>query len=485
MKKKCFLVIGFGVLMIFALNFSISGDYVSKEAYLMGIPSSSSQIIVDDLDVEGSWSKNTAAGITHFWGYVGEGHVGYRLTDASGSNYGSLERTFDSFTSGVMSFDLNITTMPSSQDGIELRIHEDSASNKGVCIHIWSDTLYNYVGSSYLPFGSYGDLNTWYHFDISFETGAGAFDGLSADTFNVYIDSVLVGSDLDFQSSRSYLNHPNFGIGGSPTGEFSIDNYVLSDNWVNNDEQYMGSFLFGGEPVDSDFNLTANYTASYSALSEDYNSRVLKNDTCIGNYSLCTDCRDSTHMNSTWRDEHKSIDDMVPFVTNMTSVDSTDINLLIIDDVLIINGSYIWLAVSSWDRTYVGDWGYDMLRLDSILLRVLDGSLSVVSTSSIIYREGSTKTKFKTRSYEWVYNLGGMVFEWLSKYGLYALGGLVGTIGAQQYVKRKLTDGVIRTRKEISRTRLWRKPKSSLDRIRSSISRSSIKSYIEKFVGGK
>jgi hypothetical protein len=168
-------------------------------------------------------------------GYITANRDGHEkvlvIEDVSTSAYPEIFQTFTPQTSGTVEFYMQKGAGPST---CIITLY-DSVDQAAVILNIdeGDNGEFQYVGSGdvYIPFtaGLYSD-NTWFHIRIDFNT--------QSDTFNVYLNSQLVLSNINFYLPVSSIEKIRFGSNYAYTGVFYVDavgyswdpNYNVGDN---------------------------------------------------------------------------------------------------------------------------------------------------------------------------------------------------------------------------------------------------------------
>ena len=121
--------------------------------------------------------------------------------------------------------------------------------------------------------------NTWYHIKVTFECGAGGYDDLEADEWNLYINGEIFG-EYDFHTPRDTLSRTVFQSSGGSSGYktyydgigYSWDgNYNIGDNMIpfyilDNSSYKIDKFEFVFEGLDDLFEPTID--TSYNGWDE-------------------------------------------------------------------------------------------------------------------------------------------------------------------------------------------------------------------------
>ena len=374
-------------------------------------------------------------------------------------------------TSGVWEFDILVNNSAYIQNMFAL----SSTSTWAVdCTFDSTANTWEYFDGSWKVITTVNN-NQWYRVRITFECGAGGFDGLAADTFNAYLDGELVGSDLAFRSAVASVNRINYGTGNAAVSaqcSMVIDNINYGDVWAENlDSLEYTEWDFDSYIVseDNDYAVNATLDSEHSGLTESDWERVIINDSLIDSLDNINSQLDSTYRNSSWRNFNRPGSYFAGSVLANQSgaVDPyLSVSTIVCNNQTLLNNTYTLHAVSYWKYFYNGSidsWMYLYQGASSIISYVSDTGLSLIgsggSSSSVTIPGARGKTKLVSAedNFSFVYALGGLVFEFLAKYGLYLGGGLIGLFGGHKFIRAKLTDGIIKAKKEITRSRLYKR----------------------------
>jgi len=124
------------------------------------------------------------------------------ITDASAANVAFMYNGFVARASGTM--ECLVAVADAAQYlYIQLKVGIDPVANYGVCVRIGED-FFQYYSGAWNNIVAALDA-TWYHVRITFECGAGAYDGLAADTFNIYINGTKYGP-YAFRTAQATLD---------------------------------------------------------------------------------------------------------------------------------------------------------------------------------------------------------------------------------------------------------------------------------------
>jgi len=215
-------------------------------------------------------------------------------------------------------------------------------------------------------------LGNWQHIRVDFECGAGGYNGLSADTFCVYLNGTYHG-DYDFDNTATSLDSIKFDVGTSTNDfryvdalGFSCDNYVIGEN-INeiynktntlNDDKWEFSHIGYTPRSLGNFQTGNGWTSGAEIIQDDISTidkRVLFNhtaeeDTILYN-AIDKDTSDS-YYNLTYKIQIESFStttDNTPFIMHMEDYDNDYITTMTFTRDYIY--FYDYLSVSN-DITY-------------------------------------------------------------------------------------------------------------------------------------
>jgi hypothetical protein len=198
--------------------------------------------------------------------------IAFRDNDAGGGTAIIGEHLSFDEEYGIMEFWL---ACDSNTDIVSMHIYDDP--NIAMSLYMRNTGQFAWYDGVYHDVGAYS-ANTWYHLKIVFDCGTYGYDGLAADTWDWYIDGVLVASDTAFRNVGTSLDRFRIGSSAGPTDytfyfdAFGFDwlsNYTVGDNYywqyypatydlenynVTLSENYIGTYSFeedavGGDPT--------------------------------------------------------------------------------------------------------------------------------------------------------------------------------------------------------------------------------------------
>lgn len=195
------------------------------------------------------------------------------LTDYDSAQKIMMDYSFNSQTNGYVEFWIRFTDVTKYS-----YIYLYQGSSVRIYLTSLSSYLQYYDGNGAFHQIQAIENGVWYHIKIVFECGSDQYDGLYSDRFNIYINGVLAGSNLDFRGDGSAINILRFGTNTAFTdystfydgiGVSGVKNYVSFDNYPDSISQN-GTVEFWQNNLDSttfdmgEFRLIWNSTGLYS-----------------------------------------------------------------------------------------------------------------------------------------------------------------------------------------------------------------------------
>ncbi|MBD3312562.1 hypothetical protein GF352_03875, partial [archaeon] len=185
-------------------------------------------------DPEG-WTVDESGGVVSILSFIGSHNRVAALEDTN-ANSVYLYDDFTARESGTVELFMRITDM--SQGAFRLALKD--GADHGLIVDMRSDYWAYHDGSpnNIIPASN----NEWYHLRIDFECGSGGYQGLSADTFYIYINGVRHGP-YPFYTARSTLSRLSFNTDSSNSG---YTGYVDAVGYFWDSDYNNGNNLHGG-----------------------------------------------------------------------------------------------------------------------------------------------------------------------------------------------------------------------------------------------
>jgi hypothetical protein len=154
-----------------------------------------------------------------------------KVLEIDDSDAGGATVCQQNFASGQASGTIEVyIKVTDNTNGIQIFSLLDSISTTGMDIRIGT------VTDGYLEYydGAWNDItalsnNTWYHIKIEFECGAGAYRGLAADTFYIWVDNTRYGA-YNFRNAVAEIDRWYISTTAADTGTLYID--AVSYSWT-------------------------------------------------------------------------------------------------------------------------------------------------------------------------------------------------------------------------------------------------------------
>jgi hypothetical protein len=134
-------------------------------------------------------------------------------------------------------------------------------TDEAVRIRIDNDLLYVRDAGVYIDEGGIIDQETWYHFKVDFNC--------DSDTFDFYIDNVLISNDYDFINNVAKIDYFEF-FSAESGGEIYLDS--LSPVWMNHENYtYNENDLLDFEQIIFNGMINTTFTYNFSEISNQLN----------------------------------------------------------------------------------------------------------------------------------------------------------------------------------------------------------------------